>query len=750
MSTRRTRPRKASAGKRFLMSRTQRLWVVGLFLAALALTLVIRLIQTGLEGRSSPLLDSLRTGLGLGVYVMPLAVAALSAWCLVLATGHICRPPWIRIVGILLTLIACLALAQHLGPASPGRTAPLRRGGMLGYWVSSALSTVVGQAGTVIVLVAVGLFGMKVAFDISIAAALGSLARPIGSLRDLARRLRPNHAPKIPLPTPTPTRPKPSPRPRPLPHQPATQPAVDPGSEPARKTPVESETRPEQPWVLPALDSVFASHSEPVVDVSDIRHKSRAIEQTLASLGLPCRVIEVNPGPTVTQFGIEPGYVERRDRQGNARRSKVRVSRIQALANDLALALAAPSIRIEAPIPGKSLVGIEVPNAQSVQVTLREIMETDVFAAIASAPLAIALGRNVSGDPVSVDLADLPHLLIAGATGAGKSVCLNAIIACLLCRNTPETLRLILVDPKRVELSGYNGIPHLLSRVVVDTGRVVGLLRWLLREMDRRYGLLAAEGARNLGAYNAILASEGEALLPNIVCILDELADLMMGASDDLERLLCRLAQMARATGIHLIIATQRPSVDILTGLIKANFPARLAFAVSSSIDSRVILDTPGAERLLGRGDALYMSPDSPNLERIQGCHVSDAEISRLVAHWRRQAPPSPSHLIVPEEDDKLVQKSLWPGVDAAHQKKAEEDELLEKATALVREQGRASASLLQRSLRIGYTRAARLIDRMEQLGIVGPAQPGNQPREVLDPTEESSAPTEAGLHSQG
>ncbi len=691
-------------------------------------------------------------GIGLGVYLLPLALTALSAWCLALATGHTVSPPWVRIMGLCVALIACLGLVTRPGSTPAVTTALPERGGMLGYWIRSGLSSLVGDAGAAIVLIAVMLLSLKVALDIFISQALTSLGRPFGALQRLWRRLdREKRTPPIqPLLPTKKVQPKPPPKsivpkaPRP------SQSVSTPPAEPDRQPEVHSDTQASHRWDLPTLASVFDVPPDSPLDVSSLRDKSRAIEQTLASLGLPCRVVEVNPGPTVTQFGVEPGYFERRDRQGNVRRSKVKVSRIQALANDLALALAAPSIRIEAPVPGKSLVGIEVPNAEPTPVTLREVMESDTFAATADAPLAMALGRNVSGDPVAVDLGDLPHLLIAGATGAGKSVCLNAIIACLLCRNTPQTLRLVLVDPKRVELSGYNGVPHLLSRVIVNMKRVVGLLEWLLREMDRRYALLAAEGARHLAAYNELVTADGEAPLPYIVCIIDELADLMMVASDDIERLLCRLAQMARATGIHLVIATQRPSVDVVTGLIKANFPARLAFAVSAAVDSRVILDTPGAERLLGRGDALYMSPDSPNLTRIQGCWVSEAELSRLVAHWQRQAPSAAAPSILAKDDKGLVQQALWPDVEASPAKQDPEDDLLDKATALVREQGRASASLLQRSMAIGYTRASRLIDRMEQLGIVGPAQTGNKPREVLAKPATSPATKGTELHKDG
>ncbi len=463
------------------------------------------------------------------------------------------------------------------------------------------------------------------------------------------------------------------------------------------------------------------------ISQSEIRERVRIIEETLASFGVPARVVEVNQGPTVTQFGVEPGYVERKDEKGQIRRSKIKVSRISALANDLALALAASPIRIEAPVPGRSIVGIEVPNAQTSLVGLRGVMESEAFRSMTS-KLRIALGQDVSGQAVVADLAAMPHLLIAGATGSGKSVCINSIIACLLLNNTPDDLRLIMVDPKMVELVPFNGIPH-LSPVVVDLERVVGVLKWATREMDRRYKLLSKAGARHVDAYNRVAASRGEKPLPYIVVIIDELADLMMVSPEEVERSICRIAQMARATGIHLVIATQRPSVDVVTGLIKANFPARISFAVTSQVDSRVILDTPGAEKLLGRGDMLFMSPDSSKLQRLQGCFVSDAELTRLVNHWKGM------HAVTEPQPAEVVQPSLWGDmepVQIGQGEEAEEDALLERAIEEVRAANRASISLLQRRLRIGYSRAARLIDILEERGIIGPEEGPARTRRVL------------------
>jgi DNA segregation ATPase FtsK/SpoIIIE, S-DNA-T family len=380
-------------------------------------------------------------------------------------------------------------------------------------------------------------------------------------------------------------------------------------------------------------------------------------------------------------------------------------------------------------------VGIEVPNEEIALVALRDVIEGEAFRRLKS-PLRFALGQDVAGNAVAADLAGMPHLLVAGATGSGKSVCVNALITCLLLHNTPDDLRLIMVDPKRVELTGYNGIPHLLAPVVVELERVVGALQWVLREMDQRYHKLAQAGCRNVKEYNARLAARGEKKLPHLVVFIDELADLMMLAPDETERTITRLAQLARATGIHLVIATQRPSVDVVTGLIKANFPARIAFAVASGVDSRVILDQPGAERLLGRGDMLFQAPDAAAPVRLQGVYVSDNEIQSLVNYWQSFAgaivpAPTAAGGIVDASPAgiPLKQMPLWDDFTPEQEK----DPLLEEAVDLARRQGRASVSMLQRRLRIGYTRAARLIETMEEKGIIGPLEPGTNTRAVLD-----------------
>lgn len=515
------------------------------------------------------------------------------------------------------------------------------------------------------------------------------------------------------------------------------------------------------PWQLPDIRSIFEEGEEGDISTEEIRQRSRIIEETLASFGVPARVVEVNRGPTVTQYGVQPGYIERVDRKtGTVRRERVKVSRIVALQNDLALALAAAPIRIQAPVPGKPYVGIEVPNKRTSLVTLRSVLESEVWHTF-KGRLKIALGRDVAGQPVVADLARMPHLLIAGATGSGKSVCINAIICCLMATHTPDEVRFILIDPKRVELTVYNGSPHLIGDVVTDTDMVVDVLQWAVREMERRYLLFAEHRARDIVRYNQKARQAGEQPLPYIVIVIDELADLMLAAPDEVERSIVRLAQMARATGIHLVVATQRPSVDVVTGLIKANFPARIAFAVTSQVDSRVILDSPGAEQLLGQGDMLFLPPDSSKLARLQGVFVSDREIQRLVAFWKAQArshraaeaapeasgETEASEATAPSPEPEAEQPSLWEDLleEVREEQEAEgRDPLFDEAVRVVREANRASISLLQRRLKIGYARAGRLIDQLEEAGIIGP-DPGGGRSRVVYPPQEASPPATSG-----
>ena len=469
---------------------------------------------------------------------------------------------------------------------------------------------------------------------------------------------------------------------------------------------------------LPTLNILLADQNTRP-DERTINQTAGMIEKTLAEFGIVATVIGFRVGPTVTQFAVQPGFMKRPGAtEEEAQQIKVRVAQIASLQKDLALALSAERLRIEAPVPGKPYVGIEVPNTHSSVVRMRSILETDAFHKIGG-PLAMALGRDVSGQPVVADLARMPHLLIAGATGSGKSVCITALAACFAMNNSPEDLRMVMIDSKMVELLRFNGLAHLYGKVETNVERILGVLRWVVVEMEHRYRLLEAAHARDLEAYNRKLARKKESSpLPRIVVLIDELADLMMSAPDQTEHNLVRLAQMARATGIHLVVATQRPSTDVVTGLIKANFPARLAFAVASGVDSRVILDTTGAESLLGRGDMLFLNPEVGNPIRAQGVMITDMEIERLVSHWQKsagvtdEAPPWEKLLTEPEEN--------------------EDQGLIEQAVSIVRQSQRASASLLQRRLRIGYPRAARLLDQLEEMGVVGPSQGGGKERDVL------------------
>ncbi len=529
-------------------------------------------------------------------------------------------------------------------------------------------------------------------------------------------------------------------------------PDVEPAAEPAQDRAsadnalaASAPPRPRIDWEAPEFRELLTSGSASELDQEPLRRQARIIEETLASFGAPGRVVEINSGPVITQYGVEPGYLT----SSAGKRSRVKVGAIAKLDKDLQLALGARSVRMEAPVPGKGYVGIEVPNPDTARVSLRDVMESSSYQSIES-PLAIALGMSVDGSPISADLTQMPHLLIAGTTGSGKSVCVNAIINSILATNSPDMVKFIMVDPKRVELTGYNGLPHLVAPVVVELERIVGVLRWVTSEMDERYKKFSRSGARNIIDFNSILDPD-LAPMPYIVVIIDELADLMMMAPDDTERAIARIAALARATGIHLVIATQRPSVDVVTGLIKANCPARIAFAVAGSIDSRVILDQPGAERLLGKGDMLYLSGDSPAPLRMQGVHVSNEEIDQISRFWKLQGaglenikpiPLPPSKASTSNVENGGPQRSpggqaaFWdmsPKTEAKAAADPDEDELYETAVEMVRRLEKASISLLQRRLRIGYGRAARLVDMMEERGVVGPPKEGSsKPRDVL------------------
>ncbi len=460
-------------------------------------------------------------------------------------------------------------------------------------------------------------------------------------------------------------------------------------------------------WKYPPLN-ILENANTGKADRGDVKGNAAIIEQTLESFGVTARVVEVNMGPAVTQYALEVAL-------------GTKLSKITGLERDLALALAAPTgtIRIEAPIPGRSLVGIELPNRSPEFVALKSILSSDEMKNSPS-KLAVALGFDVAGKPIIADIAQMPHVLIAGQTGSGKSVCLNAFLGSLLFRASPSEVKLILVDPKRVELTSYNDIPHMLTPVIVEPEKVISALRWVRAEMDRRYKLFSQAGVRNINGYNEM---SGFQALPYIVLVIDELADIMLFSPVEVEDSITRIAQMSRATGIHMVLATQRPSVDIITGLIKANIPCRVAFAVSSQIDSRVILDTQGAEKLLGRGDMLYLPPEQARPVRIQGAFIGDKNTINLVSFLKNQG-------IAPQYTEEVVSMQK-PGTTRIDGVEGETDELFKDAVKLICQFDKASASLLQRRLKIGYARAARLLDQLESAGVVSPPD-GSKPREVL------------------
>jgi DNA segregation ATPase FtsK/SpoIIIE, S-DNA-T family len=474
---------------------------------------------------------------------------------------------------------------------------------------------------------------------------------------------------------------------------------------------------------LPPLDLLLKGESfKP--DKRTINMTAGLIEKTLDEFGIPAKVVGFRSGPTVTQFAVEPGYIDKSDDD----RQKIRVSQISSLQRDLALALSAERLRIEAPVPGKSYVGIEIPNPNSADVQLRPLIESEAFSRVNS-PLALTLGRDVSGRPVVSDLASMPHLLIAGTTGSGKSVCITAITACLVMNNTPDDVKLAMIDPKRVELMRFNGLPHLMGNVETEIERILGVLRWATTEMDFRYKLLEKARSRNIDAYNKKLEHQHKRKLPKIVILIDELADLMMSAPDETEHAIIRLAQKSRAVGIHLILATQRPSIDVVTGLIKANFPTRISFAVASSVDSRVVLDTGGAETLLGKGDMLFMHPEIGLPMRAQGVIVTDKELNRIIRWWQKNIDDKQVQALERYDDSETPP---WEDKVGEDDESSEDDLLIEEAIKLIRSDGHASASYFQRQLRVGYPRAARLVDQLEEMGILGPSQGGGREREIL------------------
>lgn len=773
-------------GKSFLrnwslskISTDRKLDILGVVFALVGLLTILSLISTNNGAVTGWWIVSIKKIAGLGSFILPIVLILIGVW---LVLRNVERLPMLsaeRITGLVLLYLNALGWLHIVFDGGWELAERGQGGGYLGAASERTLVTALGQPGAFVVLAGWTLIATALTLDISVSEIFHFFQKILASL---AARIKEKLAAERALEV-TRTQVRQETQPRAL-HElppdfqplhtsaapvsissstPDAQNTIRTHSQRADSAPVEvqppapiSPSRPGQrrvqgtpsaavqvapppPWKLPDIADILDPATQEAVKTGQDVERGKIIEETLSSFGAPVRVVATNHGPTVTQFGVEPLYIENRNGQ-----TRVRVAKIVSLADDLALALAAPRIRIQAPVPGRNYVGIEVPNLEISRVLLREVMESEAYRKVKS-PLRFALGKDVAGHSKVYDLTGMPHLLIAGTTGSGKSVCVNAILSCLLLNNSPVDLRMILVDPKRVELTGYNGIPHLLAPVVVEAEQVIGALQWVQREMDARYHRFSQVGARNIAEYNA----RNSPTLPYMLVLIDELADLMMLAPDETEKALTRLAQLARATGIHLVLATQRPSVDVVTGLIKANFPARVAFAVASGTDSRVILDQPGAERLLGRGDMLFQAPDAAAPVRLQGVFVDDPEIQRLVDYWRQQAyelrelnihpsTATPVNMDLPLNTP-LKQTPLWGGDD--DEKPA--DPILTDAIKIVREEKKASISMLQRKLRIGYTRAARLIDQLEERGIIGPAVATSQVREVLDLGEDNNTETE-------
>ena len=719
-------PEPVSVGWWDSLSPERKLDVVGAVMSVVGILSVLILFSAQRSALTGSMLGLFKWMLGWGMYILPVALIVMGMWLILRRIEKLPRLSLERATGIILFFLWLLTLMHSIIPLEMAEQAV--REGIGGGYIGSLLARIFlnsfGNAGAAIALLAWLLITVTMIFDISVEDLFRWVSPLTAKVRawlatPIAKKSQPfvSERPEVSSNGYTPLN-------RPQPVIKNEVPGI----------PVKT-VKPAEPvinWQLPDVKQILDSGSAPAVNEEFIQQRSRLIQETLASFGAPVQVVEINRGPTITQFGVEPLFVETR-----SGRMKVRVNKIASLADDLALALAAPRIRIQAPVPGHSYVGIEVPNDEMTLVALRDIVESEPFQRNRNA-LKFALGRDVTGHPISANLESMPHLLIAGTTGSGKSVCVNAILTCFLLHNTPDDLRLILVDPKRVELTGYNGVPHLLAPVVVEIDRVIGALQWMTREMDKRYHMFAQAGSRNITDYNARMKLQGGKKLPFLIVVIDELADLMMIAPGETEQTITRLAQLARATGIHMILATQRPSVDVVTGLIKANFPARIAFAVASNTDSRVILDQPGAERLLGRGDMLFQAPDAPAAVRLQGVFVSDNEIQSLVEFWRMQvggaspyaAPGAPIPAGIPQSDVPLKQTAMFEEMEPAD---SNSDPLLAEAIDLVRREGRASVSMLQRRMRIGYTRAARIVDMMEDKGIVGPPEGTTQVRQILD-----------------
>ena len=706
--------------------------ILGVTLLALALLTLLALTLPELTGGTLVILwrSLIRRSFGYGAILVVLA--SLMAGLLVLrmryyqlkpANKSRAEPspkvPWAKIIALEVAAFTSLALLSIIGGRSIDNAEAGLDGGIVGWGLAEQVSDLLSRIGLSNDIFIGAIFGLILLF---------CLVYGFGLIAPIIKGLQ-----KISTPRPT----------HPVMDEPivsmapaGTQSGVNIRSDrKKRRTSIPPEYRkrlsasgeqaknlppPPRDEHLPSLELLVKDQLDRP-DERNINQTAGMIEKSLAEFGIPAKVVGYRVGPTVTQFAVEPGFVEKGgSEEEQVNRIKVRVAQIAGLRRDLALALAAERLRIEAPVPGRPYVGIEVPNPRTSMVRLRSILETEAFYKVGS-PLTITLGRDVSGLPVVADLSTMPHLLIAGTTGSGKSVCIAAITACLVMNNTPADLRMVMIDPKMVELVRFNGLPHLYGKVETDIQRILGVLRWAVTEMDRRYKLLEEMHARNIDSFNR-KARRHKTIEPlaRIVILVDELADLMMTAPDQTEPMLIRLAQLARATGIHLVVATQRPSTDVVTGLIKANFPARISFAVASSVDSRVILDTGGAESLLGHGDMLFMPPEVAAPIRVQGVMVSDAEVDKIILYWQSVHPVEPGA------------SPPWEALLKEDAVLADRDTLVKKAIEMLKGEKHASASMLQRRLRIGYPRAARLMDELEEMGIVGPAQTGGRERDVL------------------
>jgi S-DNA-T family DNA segregation ATPase FtsK/SpoIIIE len=674
-------------------------WIAGVALSALAILMILSLL--GIAGPAGAFIGrALRLGFGVGAWLLPIFAIVVAA-TIFRADREMMKPAVVGGILIFVSLLAILDIASS--EAS-------RRGGYVGYVLALPIVRPFGQITASFLFLAVGAIGVFILFNYpadrpSLRIRIGGRGeKSFPKLRSEGPLDRSDARESVTAPPEFKVRPLRSDRSegeeRKKEEPPSSRETFSVSSQPLPSITV--------PYTPPPLELFDRDEGAP--RAGDIRANMAIIKRTFANFGIAVEMGEVTVGPTVTQYTLKPA-------------EGVKLSQISSLANDLALALAAHPIRIEAPIPGRSLVGIEVPNEQVSLVRLRNLFSEREFR---DSPyrLTFALGRDVAGAPVFAALEKMPHLLIAGATGAGKTIALNAIIAALLYRNPPSLLRLLLIDPKRVEFPVYNGIPHLLTPVVVDIEKTIHALRWVVSEMDRRFDVLSEARARDITVYNRERGLRGEPM-PYLVVIVDELADIMASRGRDAEAAIVRIAQMARAVGIHLIVATQRPSVEVITGLIKANITSRMAFQVASQVDSRTIIDGAGAEKLLGNGDMLFLSAETSKPRRIQGAYVSEREVKRLAEFLSRSAEPSYEEGVTePREGE----EGEWIGEESGF---GGDDPLYEEAKRLVIQMRKASASYLQRKLRIGYARAARLIDMLEERGVVGPGE-GAKPREVL------------------